>query len=279
MEIFMSMFMRFPGGRFKTLTLSYDDAVTSDIRLIGIMDKYGLKGTFNISSGFFAKDDGGHYLSKETAKKLYTGSYEPALHTYRHTHITELPEAAAMDEIVRDKQNLEQMFGRIITGGAYPFGDNDDKIAGMMKLSGIKYCRVVPKTHRFDMPKDWLRLQPTCHHNDPQLTELAEKFAEMKIDKNFRWGTKPQMFYLWGHSYEFNDDDNWEVIERFSEFIGGRDDIWYATNGEICEYAADYSRLEVSSDGSIIKNPTCRDIWFNIDNDEDMIKSGETLVI
>ena len=46
-----SIFMRFPGGKSKALTLSYDDGVRQDRRLIEIMKKNGLKGTFNISSG------------------------------------------------------------------------------------------------------------------------------------------------------------------------------------------------------------------------------------
>ena len=45
------VFMRFPGGRVKTVTLSYDDNVEADVKLVQIMKKYGLKGTFNINSG------------------------------------------------------------------------------------------------------------------------------------------------------------------------------------------------------------------------------------
>ena len=44
----MGIFMRFPGGKKKALTLSYDDGVEQDIRLIDIMKKNGLKGTFNL---------------------------------------------------------------------------------------------------------------------------------------------------------------------------------------------------------------------------------------
>ena len=37
------LFMRFPGGVQRALTLSYDDGVEQDARLIEIMKKYGLK--------------------------------------------------------------------------------------------------------------------------------------------------------------------------------------------------------------------------------------------
>ena len=286
----MSIFLRFPGGKFKALTLSYDDAVTADIRLVEIFNKYGLKATFNISSGFFADNDKGHYLSEETAHRLFSQyGHEPGIHTLTHRHITELPMSVAMDEIVTDKKNLEKMFGKIIIGGAYPFGDNDDRIEEIMRYAGLKYCRALqrkyctnldkPISHRFDMPLNWLRIIPSCHHNDPMLMQMAQNFADMKIDKSFKWGTKPQLFFLWGHSYEFNDDNNWGVIEDFAKFIGNRDDIWYATNGEICEYDECYKRLEFSTDGTIVKNPTDRTVWFAVDNNEYKIESGQTIIV
>ena len=43
--------MRFPGGRMKAFTMSYDDGVEQDRKLIGIMRKNGVKVTFNLSSG------------------------------------------------------------------------------------------------------------------------------------------------------------------------------------------------------------------------------------
>ena len=43
----------FPGGLMKAVTFSYDDAVTQDQRLIQILNKYGLKCTFNLNSARF----------------------------------------------------------------------------------------------------------------------------------------------------------------------------------------------------------------------------------
>ncbi len=53
------IFMRFPGGRKKALTLSYDDGVEQDRRLMQIMDAHGLKGTFNLNSGEYAAEEVG----------------------------------------------------------------------------------------------------------------------------------------------------------------------------------------------------------------------------
>ena len=44
-----SVFMRFPDGKAKAATFSYDDGNPQDERLAAIFDKYGVKGTFNFN--------------------------------------------------------------------------------------------------------------------------------------------------------------------------------------------------------------------------------------
>ena len=85
------------------------------------------------------------------------------------------------------------------------------------------------------------------------------------------------MFYLWGHSYEFNNDNNWNVIEEFAEYIGNREEIWYATNIEIYNYVKAYESLITSYDQKIIHNPSAMDVWVFDNGETSLIKSGETL--
>ena len=42
--------------KLKAVTFSYDDGTTQDIRLIELLNKYGLKSTFNLNSGLFSKN-------------------------------------------------------------------------------------------------------------------------------------------------------------------------------------------------------------------------------
>jgi len=56
--------------------------------------------------------------------------------------------------------------------------------------------------------------------------KLAEEFVNMKP-------TKPTIFYIWGHSYEFDVDNNWDMMERFCAFVSNRDDIYYGTNYQV----------------------------------------------
>jgi len=273
------IFMRFPGGKAKALTLSYDDGVEQDIKLIEIMVKYGLKGTFNISSGRYAAEGTvyppgklGRTMTKKASQSLYiSNGMEVAVHGLTHPNLNKLPENMCTYEVMQDRANLEEDFGTLIRGMAYPYGSYSDSVVETLKLCGIVYSRTVASTERFDIPTDWLRMPATCHHNNPRLMELAKSFAEnnTKLD--------PSLFYLWGHSYEFERDDNWKVIEEFAEYIGNRDDIWYATNIEIYDYIAAYKQLIFSVNGRKVYNPTNTTVYLLMDTEEICVKPGETV--
>lgn len=274
------MKMRLKDGKTHVLTLSYDDGVYQDIRLIEIMNKYGIRGTFNVNSGWFrdnsyVRDELSGRLTWNEAKSLYPVSdNEIAVHGLIHGWVSEMPQEDVIYEVTQDRINLEREFGTIIKGMAYPFGCYTAKTIEALKLSGIVYSRTVKSTHGFDFPENWLELHPTCHHNDPELMELAKKFIEdpLRIDR-------PRMFYLWGHSYEFDNNNNWEVIENFCKYMGGRDNIWYATNMEIFEYVKAYKNLEKSMDGKMIYNPSGIPVWVYYHNKTYKIDPLATITI
>ncbi|MBQ4638899.1 MAG: polysaccharide deacetylase family protein [Clostridia bacterium] len=257
-------YMAFPGFRRKALTLSYDDGVEQDIRLIEIMNKHGLKGTFNLNSGLYAKE-GTVYpqgqvhrrMSRSQVTQVYKDcGQEVAMHAYEHADLVGIPIDNVPYQIMKDKEQLEAQFGRIIRGFAYPYGTVNNQVANLLRDMGVAYARTVHSTHDFHLPSDWLQLPATCHHNDKKLMELAHRFVE-----NAPYG-RPWMFYLWGHSYEFEGDNNWHVIEEFAEYMGGRDDIWYATNIEIRDYVEAFKKLILSADGRRIFNPTSTTLYL-----------------
>ena len=272
--------MRFPEGRAKALTFSYDDGVKEDVRFVDILNRYGMKGTFNLNSGCYApeipnpeKPD--RRMSESVITELFANSpHEVALHSFSHPSLATLPAAAVAYETIRDREALERQFGRIIRGMAYPNGSVSDEVVETLRLCGVAYARTVVSTERFKLPEDWLRLPATCHHNNPRLMELAEKFVNAAIASPHQ----PQMFYLWGHTYEFSDNDNWHVIEEFCKYMSGREnEIWYATNMEIFEYVEAYKRLLWSVDMSRVYNPTTRTLWFTYENQLVTIRPDETL--
>lgn len=276
------VFMRFPKGRVKTLTFSYDDGVEQDVRLVELFQKYGMRATFNLNSELYAPE-GTVYpkgqihrrMTKEQVSALYKkDGIEVAVHGATHPWLEQMPQNMVTKDLMDDRQNLERQFGTVVKGMAFPFGTYSDEVVESMKAVGIVYSRTVQSTQDFLMPTDWMRLPATCHHNDPELMALAERF----LSESTSYG-RPLMFYLWGHSYEFEANNNWEVIETFVEKMAGKEDIWYATNIEIYNYQDAFKRLQFSMDGNIVYNPTAFELWFELNQKTYSVKPGETLVI
>lgn len=272
--------LTFPGFKKKALTLSYDDGVRQDKRLIQIMQENGIKGTFNINSGRFntqIDDTTSGRLTREEALDLYKGAgMEVAIHGYKHYSLASMDSAIALNEILSDRKELEETFDRIVNGMAYANGSYDDKVVEMLKMCGVKYSRTVISTEKFDLPTDWLRMPTTCHHNNPKLMDLAKEFIETSPPAYY-WSNRPKLFYLWGHSYEFDRNDNWEVIEKFCKYVGNRNDVWYATNGEIYEYIQAYDNLVFSVDGDMIYNPGSITVYVEWFGKLIEIHAGETV--
>ena len=261
-----NLWMRFPGGKAKALTLSYDDGVEQDVRLMEVMKKHGLKGTFNLNSGLFAPEETVYpagtihrRMSRSQVLALYKDSgMEVAAHGLTHPFLEQLTPAECTREVITDRENLEREFGGIVRGMAYPFGTFSDTVVECLKACGIVYSRTVISSGDFRLPKDWLRLAATCHHDDPRLKDLAARFVNETPKQ------EPWMFYLWGHSYEFEANGNWDRIEAFAEYTGGKDDIWYATNLEIYDYTEAYKQLIISADGTRLYNPTAHTLWYSM---------------
>lgn len=227
-------------GKMKALTFSYDDGVTQDERLIGIFNKYGLKATFNLNSGLLGRSgelvrDGVRISHNKIApadvQRVYAG-HEIAAHTLTHPF---LPKLEDEDEIVRqveqDRLALSALCGYEVVGFAYPGGgiNHDRRVAEIIRRrTGVKYCRTTDSTRGFDPQAYLWEFNPTVYHHVEmdEMFRLGEAFLTMTPQT-------PQIFYVWGHAYEFDIRDEWGRFEEFCKMMAGRDDIFYGTNREI----------------------------------------------
>lgn len=282
-------FLRFPGGKPKAFTMSYDDGVRQDIRLAEICNKYGVKCTFNINAGLIAQEPGHRRLcADEIREHLQGAGHEIAVHGFNH----QAPGAArpinTMQEVLKDRLDLEKEFGGIIRGMAYPdsgitkihSGTSYETIRQILKDLGIVYSRSLSGDNdHFLLPEDWYNWVPTAHHNNPQVLEFAEKFVAFDYEKLYSSSRHPRLFYLWGHSYEFDNNDNWNRIEAILDILAGKDDTWYPTNIQLWEYVHAYESLVYSADGMRVYNPTLTEVWFNADGTDYSVKPGEMITM
>ena len=253
-------FSLFPEGKPKAVTMSYDDGVFQDIKLIEIFNKYGIKGAFHLNGGLFGDTVGRPRIPKDEIAQVYAG-HEISLHGYTHQSLSVTPNVRIVEEIMKDRIALESITGEPVRGMSYPNGAMNDNVVNLLENMGVEYCRKVQTTGGFDLPTDFLRWEATTHHKN-NLLELGEKF----IDNSQSRGWRARLMYVWGHSYEFDDNNNWSLIEKFCEMVSGKDDIWYATNIEIVDYLKAVRNLKFTADQTVVLNQSMTDVWIQVDN-------------
>jgi hypothetical protein len=60
-----------------------------------------------------------------------------------------------------------------------------------------------------------------------RMMQMGREFVDLTPEK-------PQIYYIWGHSYEMDyRPDYWIKLEEFFKLISGREDIFYGTNAEV----------------------------------------------
>lgn len=270
------VYMCFPEGRKKALTLSYDDGRQADKKLINVFNNYNIKVTFHLNSGKIdinnqTEDDlkYGLRIAENEINQIYSG-HEVAAHTCNHLMLDRCSEIQILNEILEDRKNLEKIVGYPVKGFSYPYGSYNETIKKILLTCGIEYSRIVGNSCSFDLPLDFFEWKPTCHHNY-KLIELTEKFLSLGRKQNL------YLFYVWGHSYEFDKDNNWDLIYKFAEKMGNRKDIWYASNIEIVDYIKAFKRLKFSADMSFVYNPSVKPVYMSVNDRIYEIEGGKQI--
>ena len=223
----------------KILTFSYDDGVEQDARLIGLLNKYGMKGTFNLNSELLGRPGeliregkrvAQNKVSPEDVKYIYEG-HEVAAHTLTHPFLPAYEsDEKIIHQVEQDRLNLSALCGYEVVGFAYPGGgvNFNSHVADIIREhTGIRYCRTTVSAGNFDLQENLYEFKPTVYHHLEwdRMFELGEAFLNLKTD------TK-KIYYVWGHAYEFDIHNTWDRFEEFLKLMSGREDILYLTNRE-----------------------------------------------
>ena len=281
-----SEFKRYPGGKAKAVTFSYDDGVPQDQRLAALFDKYGMKATFNFNCECNRKFN----FTKEQIKELFLSKgHEIAVHGAFHRANGNLRPIEGIRDVLDCRLELEDKCDQIIRGMAYPdtgitqmgnFG-NYEQIKNYLTELDIAYARTLGgDNNSFLVPQDFHAWMPTAHHDNPNIMKYIDEFLNLDISPAAYHAKRiPRLFYIWGHSYEFDRNDNWAHMEAICQKFAGNEELWFATNIEIYDYVQAYKSLRYSADGHTVYNPTLLTIWLDADSKPYCIQSGETIRI
>lgn len=275
--------LRYPDFKVKAVTLSYDDGQIFDRKMVEILDRYRLRCTFNLNSAIVGHSD--LHITTEEIPELYK-NHEVAIHALTHPFLEDLAQGNVAYQIIADRKHLENIMHRPIQGMAYPFGLKE--VPGMVSTiaaCGIRYARSTACTNRFDLPVDFLRWAPTCHQGAANLWELIDAFNAPTAPNTPLRRINPRLLYIYGHSFEYEHD--WERLEEICRRLSGREEYWYATNGQIESYLTAARSLQFSADGKYVYNPTaapiygctCADVFAQAPDAYVILPPGETVTL
>lgn len=265
---------RYPGGRKKAFNITYDDGVLQDVRFVQLLNRYGLKGTFNLNSGlmktgFAWTHPGGmevKRLSPAQAQGLYDG-HEIASHTLAHPYMDNLPREEILRQMQSDKAALEEMFGTPVRGFAVPFSYYSDLIAECARESGFEYARMSQFSGSYAPCRDRYYWKTGVYHIQPQLVDFVAGF--LRTDQELA------VCQIVGHSYDLDAEKLWGTMELICAAVAGQNDIWPCTNLELVRYLNAMERC-TCSDGHI-RNRSERELWFEIDGQPRRLGPGEAI--
>ena len=242
----------------KFFTVSFDDGTEQDIKVIALMEKYGIRGTFNLSSALFGEKehvsrtisetlpDGccrqvtvefkHNIIPLEQAREIYSHDFiEIAGHGAHHMHQSGLGRDKLVGEIAYDAAMLSDIFGQKIRGHVFPYGEYDDKCISVMDEAGLVYGRLatggtIDKDFCFRAERGII--EPTCRITDRCALPLLRRFISTPC------GEQVMVFYMWGHSYELDygtETGCYAYLEEMFRTAAGAAGTEFVTNGELID--------------------------------------------
>lgn len=262
----------YPRGKRKAFNISYDDGVLQDIRFVELLNRYGIKGTFNLNSGLMKRQfswvhESGleiRRLAEDAASGLYDG-HEVASHTLDHPYMDHLSEAEIIRQMSEDKKNLETLFGCEVAGFAVPFTYYSDLIADCARKTGFAYARISEEGNSFAVPEDFYHWRAGKFNWSEDLEDFIGSFLVTNREL--------ALCQIAGHSYDLDTDHLWDTIESILMRISRDEDVLPMTHIGIVRYLQAMSQAVITDEA--IENNSHGSLWFEVDGKIIRLYPGE----
>ncbi len=252
----------YPGGKSRAFNISYDDGVIQDIRFVELLNRYGLKGTFNLNYGLMHQNFTWQHecgmtvrrLQEEEIRGIYKG-HEIASHSYSHPYFDNMCEPDILKELGADKFFLERLTGREVAGYATPFYYYSDLMADCVDHCGFEYARISEESNDYSVPSDFYRWRGSKFHWDDDLEAFVDGFLATEQEL--------ALCQLVGHSYDLDVMDLWDTMERICHKVSSDATVWPATHIELVRYLKAMDKLRIWDHQ--IRNESNTVLWIEVD--------------
>ena len=173
--------------------------------------------------------------------------------------------------IDQGKRELESVFGEgSVVAFVWPYcRQNDPALWAHLEKAGYASVRRTGYAD-FDLPAD--RMDWCYNANHTNLNENAAKFDALTDDGKLKW------FCFGVHSHDFENNNCWDVLEKFVKDYGNRpNDFWYATVRDIFEYEDAVNAAEIT-DTAIVNNSD-KTIYAKIGDEKITVPANSTYAI
>jgi len=232
------------------VTTSWDDGHPLDLRLAGMLSRYGVKGTFYVATENRQKP-----VMRASELREISRSFEIGAHSLSHRKLRGLSRKTLQQEIRGGKAALEEILGRPVRMFCYPWGRHSRQVRFEVGRAGFVGART---TRQFCLrcKNDPLQMPTTMQafpHPAWRYVRHCSRTANWHGMVNF-WRAGPTasmahracdlfhrarqeggVWHLWGHSWELDAFNLWADVEAILRVVGGHSDVRYLTNGEVIQ--------------------------------------------
>lgn len=213
-------------------SLSVDDGHPLDLRIAGLLDRYGLQATFYLP----IENCEGQPVLDATQMRELAQCFEIGSHTLSHRFLTTLDDEAARRQIVDGKRVLEDRLGAAVRGFCYPGGRYRRQHVQQVIDAGFAYARTTQNLRidaeapAFEMPttaqfyphprqvfarnfvsqRDWTRRWPALRValEEDDWRRRLYRLLDLALERG-------GVFHLWCHAIDIERLQLWNALEHF----------------------------------------------------------------
>lgn len=230
----------FPNMKNRCVTFSFDVAHEKDMRIVSLLNKYGIKATL--------------YLTDAVKLQKICELHKDCELSYNFANESCLNKENVRECIKEKKRLAEVCWNYTVKGTSVALRELDVDTKNSMKSCGMRYCRLSHPTMNCKVPDDFMEWNPSC--NVKHAFEICDMFMY-----DYRNLPKAPLLHVWGKTSDLRSEEDWIKLEQIIGCLANKSAIWYATNTEVYEYISAQRNLLISEDEKSFYNPTNIDVW------------------